>query len=224
MKKQALKTGIGRRACALIAAGALAASTVASPLMAFAVDPSAGDQTGSGSTSITVYVPSASGEYCGTDDALNPDADGDGFGDNIAFSVPASINFVATANGKLIGPSASETYIQNRSTFAIHASSMKVDRYGTWNIVADASVGSDRNQASYTFGPEGDILNASSYLTKKAVGDPSQWNMAANGGKVELHTAGKVANVESIFSGDTPRIGTIHTFVTAGEGTAPAQP
>ena len=156
-----------------------------------------------------------------SDAYYNPDEDGDGLGDNIAFTVPSEINFVSDSAGVLTGPSASVTYIENESVFAIHGSSLKVDAEPGWNIVADATASSRANAIDFQVGPAGDMLDAHAHLTKAAVGDEALWNMAhkaAAGGaeKVFMETAGDIANVDKEIASKT-KAATMHWYVTPGE-------
>ena len=225
MGKHVETPSIKQRAVAIVASGALALSAVGAPAVAFAVEASTGAQTGTGATEVTVQLIDADTEHGGTEDPTNPDENDDDLGDNIAFTVPSSINFVAKADGTLIGPSAANTYIENESVFAIHASSMKVDAEGGWTIVPDASASDGSDVADFTFGPTGDILNAANYLTKRDVGDASKWNMTAKKSdpsttdRVQLNTAGHIANVEKEIKAKT-KIATVHTYVKPGVATA----
>ena len=224
MRQHVETPGMGKRLCAVIASGLLAASTVGAPLAAFAVTPSTGSQTGTGVTDVTVQLIDSSTEHGGTTDSTNPDSDHDGLGDNLAFTVPASINFVAKADGTLIGPEAASTYIENESAFAIHASSFDVDAESPWTIVADATAVSTANAADFSFGPTDDVLNAASYLTKASVGNASKWNMAAKTDadatdRVQLNTSGHVNNVTQGIQSKT-KIATIRTYVTPGAATS----
>lgn len=203
-----------KRAAAVIAAGALAASCMGAP-MAFAAEitPSAGDRTGSGVTEVTIQLKNAATETGGAGTEGNPDADNDGYGDNIAFSVPTSINFVADGKGRLSGPT--NAAIENHSKFSIHTSSLKVDPATGWNIVSDASVASQANAVDFQVGPTADMLDASSHLSKTAVSTPTAWNMAANTGTVALDTSGDINNVTKDITAQT-KIATLHWYVTPG--------
>ena len=199
------------RVTALIATGALACAMM--PAAAFAVEPSVGAQTGTGSTDVTVIL-NHSGEVGGNTDPNNPDgSDGDDYGDNVAFSVPSEINFVANAAGVLTGPSNAE--IQNHSTFSIHTSSLDVDANGDWNVVETAGSSSETNAVEFHVGPATDKLNAYDYLTKSAVSTPSAWNMAANTGKVSMSANGQLNNVSSDISTKT-KVATMKWYVTPG--------
>lgn len=203
---------VGKRLATLVAASALAASFAAAPA-AFAVDASAGENGGSGTTSVTVQLASGNNETGGAGSEGNPDADDDGYGDNIAFSVPTSINFVADADGALTGPT--NVQIQNLSKFAIHGSSLQVQGASGWNIVSDASLSNAANAIDFQVGPTGDLLNAYDYTTKAAVGDATKWDMAANSGAVSLSTSGDINNVTANIAART-QVATMHWYVTPG--------
>lgn len=222
---------IGRRVGAVIASGALAASTMGAPA-AFAVEASAGDQTGTGSTDVTVQLASGADERGGTehntvgDPAYNPDEDGDGLGDNIAFTVPAAINFVSDSQGRLTGPSAEATYIENESVFAIHASSMQVESQNGWNIVADASASGKANSIDFQVGPAADMLDAAAHLSKADVGKPSAWNMKSKQtgqgvttDRVQMKTAGDISHVNQEIKSQT-KVAKMHWYVTPGTATS----
>lgn len=223
------------RLCALVAAGTLAASTMGAPLAAFAADAveeSAEGHTGTGATDVTVQLPTAGDEVGGSENENNPDKDHDSkqLGDNIAFTVPASINFVAKADGSLLAPAAASTYIENESTFAIHASSMSVEAADGWNLVESAAAADSdtKNAFDFKFGPRADQLKAVEYTDKKAVSKPYEWNMsyAVNdegkhpADRVQLTTSGAIAHVEAGITGKT-RLATIHTYVKQGLAARP---
>lgn len=205
---------MSRKVAALISAGALAASCMGAPL-AFASDvtPLAGAQTGTGTTDVTVQLKTASDELGGAGSEGNPDSNNDGYGDNIAFSVPMSINFVSDSNGHLTGPS--NAAIQNHSKFPIHGSSLQVTAASGWNIVSDAAASDQANAVDFQIGPATDMLDASHFLTKGYVTTPSAWNMPADNGSVALQTAGDVNNLEYDISVRT-RIATLRWYVTPG--------
>lgn len=151
----------------------------------------------------------------------NPD---DGLGDNIAFTVPSAINFVADAKGVLTGPNASVCYIENESSFAIHATSFDVDAQDGWTIIDNGSTASADNSADFQFGPEADTLDAYDYLTKNDVTTPTAWNMepARTSGvadRVQMGTAGDIFNVAKDLTTKN-KIATIKTYVKAGSAVA----
>lgn len=211
--------GIGKRLAAIIASGALVVSTMGMPMTALAT------QTGSGATDVTITF--ADGEFGGTeitdpdDPAYNPDTDGDGKGDNIAFTVPTAINFTTNASGVLTGPSAASTYIENESVFSIHVSSVDVDPESNWNVVESAADANEANAIDFQFGPKGDKLNAYDYLTKASVHDVSKWSMTsaksaadAVSDRVQLVTSGNINNVSDSSMTGKEKVATIHTYVS----------
>ena len=213
---------VKERVLGVLCSGALVVSVIAAPATAMALDPSVGSQSSSGTTDVTVQLRNGSAEVGGTEDPLNPDDDGDGYGDNIAVSYVSAINFVATSDGTLIGPDASVTCIENESPFPVYASSMQVDAESEWNVVEDATASSVKNAVDFQFGPEGDLLNASSYLTKAAVTRASKWNMTARvsgdaivSDRVQLESSGHVNNVSKDIAAKT-KIASIHAYVKPG--------
>lgn len=191
--------------------------------------PSIGAQTGSGQTDLTMIMRNT-GEYGGTaepeknadgsDNPLyNPDSDGDGLGDNLAFTVPSSINYVVNADGSLIAPSEGVAYIENKSAFATHVSSMDVDPVAGFNFVADAEQSDANNSVDLQVGPAVDMLQASEYLEKKDVNDAIKWGMdakgAADASKVLLKSDGDVSHITKDITEQT-KFGTIKWYVTPG--------
>lgn len=218
----------GRKALAVVMAGLMGMG--GAPMAALAQQaglntPDAGGQTGTGRTDLTMVM-ERTAEAGGTEDtANNPDADGDGLGDNIAFTVPSAINYVVKADGTLVGPATGAAYMENRSAFKIHVSSADVDPESGWSFVADASASTAANSVDLQVGPAADMLQASEYLTKRAVGDASEWNMAAEDGseggadRLGMSTEGNVANVAADVTQRT-KFGEIHWYVTPGEAKA----
>ena len=215
------------RVAALIAAGALGASLVAVPL-AFAEDgvyvPSAGAQTGTGTTDVTVILRDTR-EHSGTDDPNNQSADNDGLGDQIAFTVPSEINFVADSEGNLTGPSAEAPYIENESAVAIHASSLQVDSANGWTIIADGAQATAANSVDFQVGPAADMLDAYDYTSKAPVSKPYEWNMAAatstgTADRVELSSTGGIHAVSQDLTTKT-KVAEMHWYVTPGTAAAP---
>ena len=207
-----------KRATAIITAGMVCGCLLLTPMVAFAATPSAGTQTGTGTTDVTVVVDDA--EMGGTIDPANPDTNNDGIGDNIAFTVPASINFVAAADGTLTGPSATSAYIENLSGFGIRASSFDVDAENEWTIIENDSTASAANSVDFQFGPQADSLDAYDYLSKTDVATPSAWNMAAGTDsgtvdRVQMSTAGNLFKVDKDIT-TASKIATIKTYIKAG--------
>ena len=217
------KKSVSQRLTALIATGALASAMMV-PAVALAADiePSAGAQTGTGTTEVTVQNVVGSDEHSTPEvDPTNPDDDPeDGLGDNIAFTVPSAINFVADARGVLTGPSASATYIENESVFGIYVSSFDVDAENGWTIIKDGKGATAANSADFQFGPSGDPLDAYDYLNKSDVGNPRAWQMeyAQSDGvadRVQMETSGNIFKVNKDITSQS-KIATIKTYVKAG--------
>lgn len=98
ISNRSLKARVGAMAVSLVMATA-----IATPALAFA------DGTTSQSTDVTIQ-------------SVTPDPDGD----NLSFSVPTQIPFVAKADGTMLAPSADTLQIQNKSVFPIHVVNMAV--------------------------------------------------------------------------------------------------
>jgi surface protein len=218
------------KATSAVMAGLLAVGMAASPLapaVAFAANSaSVGDQTGSGRTDLTMILKDTD-EHGGTaeshylDDGTtpnplyNPDADGDGLGDNLAFTVPASINYVVDADGTMTGPT--NASIQNRSVMGINVSSVDVDEETPFKIVSDATASTDANSVDLEFGPAEDQLNAADYLTKTDVADASKWEMGAEGAadaNLGIETDGHVSHVAKDITQQS-KFGTIKWYLKA---------
>ena len=208
---------VAQRAATVLASAVFATAMIAAPAMGVVSQayadpaptsntPSAGSQTGSGATELTMILedvgerggtveppaipvepgtgtvdengdPDENGDFDPNPD-YNPDKDDDGLGDNLAFTVPSSINFIVAADGSMTGPS--NAFIENRSAFPIHASSLKVLEAEGWNIVEDASSSVAANSVDVQMGPAKALQNLSDFKgTKKGVSGGSAWNMAA---------------------------------------------
>lgn len=209
---------------AAVVVGALIALGVLVPC-AFAAEPSEqSGQTGSGNTSLVLHLQST-GEYGGTGSsgsAANPDLNGDGLGDNLAFTVPTRIDFMVSPSGVLTGPAPEAIYIENESVYNVHVSSLCVSALNGWNIVEDALLSHARNSIDITLGPVDDPLNAASYLAKSNVLHPSAWSMGprTNEGasdRVELAFSGHINNAIHSLLNETA-FGQIEWYVTPGLG------
>lgn len=209
-----------RKFAASVVAGALTVVLCAAPAGAALADSLAPGQVGSGISTMSVTLPE--GEFGGTGayatgDYANPDR-GDGYGANIAFSVPADISYVMRADGTLVGPS-SEIY--NVSAFPIHVSSLQVNAETGWtftntteNVVADDSV-------YLTLGPVGDALNLGNYMSKADVTSPGSWNLEQGDvtpQSLTLVTSGKVFNLTHDVTAGATTFGTINWYVKSGYG------
>lgn len=190
---------------------------------AFAEEPlGQSGQTGSGNTSLVLHL-QHTGEYGGTKATgteANPDLDGDGLGDNLAFTVPTRIDFIATSDGTLTGPNADVVYIENESTYSVHVSSLKVSALNRWNIVEDVRESSLENSVDFLVGPSEDKLNGAVYLQKTDVAHPQQWNMGPRkndetSDRVQLEFTGHINNVTFDLSQEVA-FGQIEWYVTPG--------
>lgn len=206
--------GIAKRLGAIAATGGL---VMACATPAFAATASVDASSGVGTTDLKVRLadPAEHGGY-GYDEG-NPKHGDDDWGSNLAFQVPTAINYVAKADGTLIGPTTAT--IDNLSAFGVHVSSMGVQAEGSWSIVRDASAASTENAVDVVIGPAADQLNLVDHLTgHPAVKDASEWNMSAAGGSTDalpLVTSGHIANVsEALNEGST--FGQIKWYLTPG--------
>lgn len=118
ISNRSLKARVGALAVSLVMATA-----IATPALAFADGP-----TSIKSTEVTIqYVTPEPG------------------GDNLSFSVPTQIPFVAKADGTMLAPSADTLKIQNKSVFPIHVVNMAVTEQSPFKLVADVTAGTDAN-------------------------------------------------------------------------------
>lgn len=116
------KTRVSALALSLVVAAA-----IATPALAFA------DGTTSKSTDVTIQY-------------VTPDPGGD----NLSFSVPMKIPFVAKADGTMLVASAENLRIQNKSVFPIHVVNMAVAGQSPFKLVADVATGTDANAFQFT--------------------------------------------------------------------------
>lgn len=121
ISNRSLKTRVGALAVSLVMATA-----IATPALAFADGPSQ-------STEVTIQ-------------SVTP---GPG-GDNLSFSVPTKIPFVAKADGTMLVASAENLRIQNKSVFPIHVVNMAVAGQSPFKLVADVATGTDANAFQFT--------------------------------------------------------------------------
>lgn len=122
ISNRSLKARVGALAVSLVMATA-----IATPALAFA------DGTTSQSTDVTIQ-------------SVIPDPDGD----NLSFSVPTQIPFVAKADGTMLAPSADTLQIQNKSVFPIHVVNMAVTAESPFKLVKDVKEGTDANVFQFT--------------------------------------------------------------------------
>lgn len=122
ISNRSLKARVGALAVSLVMATA-----IATPALAFA------DGTTSQSTDVTIQ-------------SVTPAPDGD----NLSFSVPTQIPFVAKADGTMLAPSAETLKIQNKSVFPIHVVNMAVTAESPFKLVKDVKEGTDANVFQFT--------------------------------------------------------------------------
>lgn len=177
------KTRVSALALSLVVAAA-----AATPALAFA-----DGATASQSTEVTVQ-------------SATPDPGGD----NLSFSVPTQIPFVAKADGTMLAPSADTLKIQNRSVFPIHVVNMAVTEQSPFKLVADVAASSDANAFQFTVNG----LQAAASVDTSA---NAAWNMGyANSAndKISLDiTDAKIARVTADIS--TPQKAATITWTVA---------
>lgn len=164
-----------------VACGLALATTALAPAAAFAAGNATTVTSGNtGTTEVTVEA--------------QKDAQGN---DQLAFEVPTVIPFAAKADGTLVGPSASETRIVNKSVFPIHVTGMSTSAKGTgWSLVADASKSASENSLSFE-------LNGVSAATPADLSKDADWNMGYAGSgtdSVAIASTGKVSHVTKDLS------------------------
>lgn len=143
---------------------------------------------------------------------------------NLKFRVPTVIPFVADYDGKLQGPSAATTYIENLSAFSIKVTNVKVNPSNGWTHTAD--IEARDNSVEWQIGPASNTVIASKANCADGVSiDNEAWNMSyggdsVNSDKIYLTTDGQVQRVTKDIS-SAVQIGTV-TFTVApgvhGEG------
>ena len=116
------KTRVGALAVSLVMATA-----IATPAFAYA------DGTSAQSTDVTIQ-------------SVTPEPGGD----DLSFSVPTQIPFVAKADGTMLAPSADALQIQNKSVFPIHVVNMAVTEQSPFKLVADVTVSTTANAFQFT--------------------------------------------------------------------------
>ena len=165
---------------AAVACGLALATTALAPAAAFAAGNTTTVTSGNtGTTDVTVQVQKDQGV------------------DQLAFEVPTVIPFAAKADGTLVGPSASETRIVNKSVFPIHVTGMSTSAKGTgWSLVADASKSASENSLSFE-------LNSVSAFKPANLSADKSWNMGYAGSgndSVAIASTGKVSHVTKDLS------------------------
>ena len=184
ISNRSLNARVGALALSLVMATA-----IATPALAFA------DGTTSQSTDVTIQ-------------SVTPDPDGD----NLTFSVPTQIPFVAKSDGMMQAPSADTLKIQNLSVFPIHVVNMTVTEQSPFKLVADVAKGTDAN--AFQFKVNG--LQAAARVDTSA---NAAWNMGyANSAndKISLDiTDAKIARVTTDIT-KPQRAATITWTVASG--------
>lgn len=179
------KTRVSALALSLVVAAA-----AATPALAFA-----DGATASQSTEVTVQ-------------SATPDPGGD----NLSFSVPTQIPFVAKADGTMLAPSADTLKIQNKSVFPIHVVNMAVAEQPPFKLVADVATGTDANAFQFT-------INGTKAAPSAKTSNDVAWNMGYAGSKTDtislVTTDAKIARVTTDIT--TPqRAATITWTVASG--------
>ena len=150
------------------------AAAVATPTLAFA------NGTTSQSTDVTVQ-------------SVTPDPSGD----NLSFSVPTQIPFVAKADGTMISASAQSLEIQNKSVFPIHVVNMAVAEQSPFKLVADVMTGTDTNAFQFT-------INGTKAAASADTSADKAWNMGYAGSETDTisleTTDAKIARVTTDIS------------------------
>lgn len=183
ISNRSLKARVGALAVSLVMATA-----IATPALAFA-----DGTTSTKSTEVTIqYVTPEPG------------------GDNLSFSVPTQIPFVAKADGTMLAPSSDTLQIQNKSVFPIHVVNMAVTEQSPFKLVADVTVGTTANAFQFT-------VNGLQAAASVDTSVNAAWNMGyANSAndKISLDiTDAKIARVTSDIS--TPQKAATITWTVA---------
>lgn len=124
------------------------------------------------------------------------------------------IPFAAKADGTLVGPSADETKIVNKSVFPIHVTKMAVSAAEGWSLVADASTSTSENSLSFE-------LNGVSAATSANLSANTAWNMGYAGSgtdSVAITSKGKVSHVTKDLS-TAKKAATVTWTLAAGAAT-----
>lgn len=177
-----LKTRVGALAVSLVVAAA-----VATPTLAFAAGAT------SQSTKVTIQ-------------SVNPSPSGD----NLSFSVPTQIPFVAKADGTMLSASKESLKIQNKSVFPIHVVNMAVAEQSPFKLVANVTTGTETNAFQFTINGR----NAAASVDTSA---DKAWNMGYAGSETDTisleTTDAKIARVNTDIS--TPQKAAAITWTVA---------
>lgn len=182
ISNRSLKARVGALAVSLVMATA-----IATPALAFA------DGAASQSTDVTIQ-------------SVTPDPGGD----NLSFSVPTQIPFVAKADGTMLVASAEKLQIQNKSVFPIHVVKMTVTEHSPFKLVANVEEGNDANAFQFK-------VNGLQAATPADTSANAAWNMGyANSAndKISLDiTDAKIARVTTDIT--TPKQAATITWTVA---------
>ena len=164
-------------------------------------------QTSTGETDLVMQLAAGDNEYGSSND-------------NLAFTVPSVINFTVKADGSLIGPSSSATYIENDSVFPTCVSAMQVAAKSGFSFVASGNAGTTSNAVVLNIGPSGHLVSAHNFASKASLTPQASWVMAASSSsgvndRVQLSTSGSIANITADLTSATS-FGTIHWYLKAG--------
>ena len=168
-----------------------------------------------------------------TKEYYNPDR-GDGYGKNIAFSVPIKINFTIDSTGKLNAPSADKVFIENHGKSKIHASSLMATEAADWHIVADANASNltgasadTQNNVDIQIMPQSSNtgkIELVNYKTKNTLPTTTTWNMDSGidstsvvTDRVQMKIEGDVSRVmKDVTTNDGAKFCTLTWYMTNG--------
>ena len=141
---------------------------------------------------------------------------------NIVFQVPTVIAFSAGADGKLTGPTASETTIKNLSVFGIHVTNMLVEQESPWVLVADASSSNQENSIQFRVGPESNEKDAFEASRGGGIDLSAEeaWDMGFKGSGsdvIELTSEGAISHATQALSETGAKVATITWTVEPGQ-------
>lgn len=173
---------------------------------------------------VTLYAITEMGATAtGKTDTHNLDSDGDGYGDNISFSVPTSIYGYVNSDGSVF-VNDSDFYIENCSSEDISIKYVTSDGWDSRvNIVDDASSSATENAMSITMEPvtsEASLLmpikNGSKTLLYDETTNPS-WKVGSGSftspAKLYIDVEMNVANAsDGLFSYEPMKIGSMHWY------------
>ncbi|WP_417301581.1 hypothetical protein [Ellagibacter isourolithinifaciens] len=178
-----------------LAVSLVMATAIATPALAFA------DGTTSQSTDVTIQ-------------SVTPEPGGD----NLSFSVPTQIPFVAKADGTMLVASAENLQIKNKSVFPIHVVSMTVTEQSPFKLVADVTTGTDANAFQFT-------INGTKAAPSVNTSNNVAWSMGHAGSETDtiplVITDAKIAHVTTDIT--TPQKAATITWTVASGAAHAAQ-